>query len=322
MTSNAGAADLAKQAYGFTRTRREGDDTEAINKLFTPEFRNRLDAVISFGALPRETIYRVVDKFVMQLEAQLADRNVTIELSDPARDWLVERGLRSDNGCTPDGARHPAFDQDAAGGYPVIRQAQGWRCVRVVCRRGMKTANRSWISNSPKVRSSRARRSHPSRRNRAASGPLRRNHPGRNPVVPAAGPVPMAATRAVMAPAGCATVPKVPLVRRMSGVPQGRRIPQRRPAIRSGGNRTWMIPGPRTFRWKTRVCGIRAIRPRLRQGLQYQDPPSAGAPSQPGQQPDPGMHPQQAAPQSAPQAAPDPQARLARSAWWDLPSCL
>jgi ATP-dependent Clp protease ATP-binding subunit ClpA len=92
MTSNAGAADLAKQAYGFTRTRREGDDTEAINKLFTPEFRNRLDAVISFGALPRETIYRVVDKFVMQLEAQLADRNVTIELSDPARDWLVERG--------------------------------------------------------------------------------------------------------------------------------------------------------------------------------------------------------------------------------------
>jgi ATP-dependent Clp protease ATP-binding subunit ClpA len=101
MTTNAGAADLAKAAYGFTSNKREGDDTEAINRLFAPEFRNRLDAVISFGRLPREVIAKVVDKFVMQLEAQLADRNVTIELSDEARDWLVEHGYDETMGARP-----------------------------------------------------------------------------------------------------------------------------------------------------------------------------------------------------------------------------
>src|SRR4051795_11564584 len=101
MTTNAGAADLAKAAYGFTQNKREGDDTEAINRLFAPEFRNRLDAVISFGRLPREVIAKVVDKFVMQLEAQLADRNVTIELSDEARDWLVEHGYDETMGARP-----------------------------------------------------------------------------------------------------------------------------------------------------------------------------------------------------------------------------
>src|SRR5213083_2079370 len=78
MTTNAGASDLAKAAYGFTRTKREGDDTEAINRMFAPEFRNRLDATITFGHLSQEVISQVVAKFVMQLEAQLADRNVTI----------------------------------------------------------------------------------------------------------------------------------------------------------------------------------------------------------------------------------------------------
>ncbi|WP_163535670.1 AAA family ATPase, partial [Klebsiella pneumoniae] len=77
MTSNAGAADLAKSAYGFTQSKRSGDDVEAINRLFAPEFRNRLDAIISFGHLPKEVVAKVVDKFVLQLEAQLADRNVT-----------------------------------------------------------------------------------------------------------------------------------------------------------------------------------------------------------------------------------------------------
>jgi ATP-dependent Clp protease ATP-binding subunit ClpA len=101
MTTNAGAADLAKAAYGFTQNKREGDDMEAINRLFAPEFRNRLDAVISFGRLPREVIAKVVDKFVMQLEAQLADRNVTIELSDEARDWLVEHGYDETMGARP-----------------------------------------------------------------------------------------------------------------------------------------------------------------------------------------------------------------------------
>jgi ATP-dependent Clp protease ATP-binding subunit ClpA len=101
MTTNAGAADLARASFGFTQNKREGDDTEAINRLFAPEFRNRLDAVISFGRLPREVIAKVVDKFVMQLEAQLADRNVTIELSDEARDWLVEHGYDETMGARP-----------------------------------------------------------------------------------------------------------------------------------------------------------------------------------------------------------------------------
>jgi ATP-dependent Clp protease ATP-binding subunit ClpA len=86
---------------GFTRAKREGDDTEAINKLFAPEFRNRLDAVISFSHLPAEVIQKVVDKFVMQLEAQLADRNVTIELTDESRDWLVEHGYDEAMGARP-----------------------------------------------------------------------------------------------------------------------------------------------------------------------------------------------------------------------------
>jgi len=101
MTTNAGASDLAKSAYGFTRQKREGDDMEAINRLFTPEFRNRLDAVVSFGHLPREVIGQVVEKFVLQLEAQLADRNITIELSDEARAWLIEHGYDDAMGARP-----------------------------------------------------------------------------------------------------------------------------------------------------------------------------------------------------------------------------
>jgi len=101
MTSNAGASDLAKSAYGFTQSKRSGDDVEAINRLFAPEFRNRLDAIISFGHLPKEVVAKVVDKFVLQLEAQLADRNVTIELTDEARDWLVEHGYDDAMGARP-----------------------------------------------------------------------------------------------------------------------------------------------------------------------------------------------------------------------------
>ncbi|CEJ12803.1 ATP-dependent Clp protease ATP-binding subunit ClpA [Phreatobacter sp. AB_2022a] len=101
MTTNAGAADLAKPAIGFTRTKRVGDDTEAINRLFAPEFRNRLDAVIAFGHLSSEVIGNVVEKFVMQLEAQLADRQVTIELSPDAKEWLIERGYDEQMGARP-----------------------------------------------------------------------------------------------------------------------------------------------------------------------------------------------------------------------------
>ncbi|MEM7776404.1 MAG: ATP-dependent Clp protease ATP-binding subunit ClpA [Pseudomonadota bacterium] len=101
MTSNAGASDLAKPPMGFNRAKREGEDTEAVNRLFTPEFRNRLDAVIGFSGLPQEVIWKVVEKFVFQLEAQLADRGVTIELTEAATKWLGEKGYDEKFGARP-----------------------------------------------------------------------------------------------------------------------------------------------------------------------------------------------------------------------------
>ena len=101
MTSNAGAAEQAKEAIGFGRDRREGEDTAAIERTFTPEFRNRLDAVISFGALPKEVIMQVVEKFVLQLEAQLMDRNVHIELTPKAAEWLGDKGYDDKMGARP-----------------------------------------------------------------------------------------------------------------------------------------------------------------------------------------------------------------------------
>jgi ATP-dependent Clp protease ATP-binding subunit ClpA len=101
MTSNAGATELAKTAIGFGRDRREGEDTAAIERTFTPEFRNRLDAVISFAPLGKEIITRVVEKFVLQLEAQLMDRNVAIELTPAAAEWLAEKGYDDKMGARP-----------------------------------------------------------------------------------------------------------------------------------------------------------------------------------------------------------------------------
>ncbi len=101
MTSNAGASEQAKEAIGFGRDRRTGEDTAAIERTFTPEFRNRLDAVISFAPLPKEVIMRVVEKFVLQLEAQLMDRNVTIELSTKAAEWLADKGYDAKMGARP-----------------------------------------------------------------------------------------------------------------------------------------------------------------------------------------------------------------------------
>ena len=101
MTSNAGAMDLQKAPIGFGRKREQGDDEEAINRLFTPEFRNRLDAIISFAPLPREVVRRVVEKFVLQLEGQLAERGVTINLTPEAADWLAEHGYDERMGARP-----------------------------------------------------------------------------------------------------------------------------------------------------------------------------------------------------------------------------
>lgn len=101
MTTNAGASDMARPPMGFNRQKREGEDTEAVTKLFTPEFRNRLDAVVQFSGLSPEIIAQVVEKFIFQLEAQLADRGVSIELSDEATRWLAERGYDEKFGARP-----------------------------------------------------------------------------------------------------------------------------------------------------------------------------------------------------------------------------
>ncbi len=101
MTTNAGAAELAKPAIGFEREQRMGEDTEAIERMFTPEFRNRLDSIIQFASLPPEIVGMVVDKFVIQLEVQLADRQVVIELTDEARQWLAGKGYDQRFGARP-----------------------------------------------------------------------------------------------------------------------------------------------------------------------------------------------------------------------------
>ena len=101
MTTNAGAADLIKPPIGFERGARVGEDTEAINRLFTPEFRNRLDAIIGFAGLSPEIVSKVVEKFVTQLEAQLGERNVEIELSEAAKDWLAKKGYDPQFGARP-----------------------------------------------------------------------------------------------------------------------------------------------------------------------------------------------------------------------------
>ncbi|WEX78811.1 ATP-dependent Clp protease ATP-binding subunit ClpA [Sinorhizobium numidicum] len=101
MTTNAGASDMARPAIGFGSSKRTGEDMEALNRLFTPEFRNRLDAVIPFSSLPTPVIHQVVQKFVMQLETQLAERNVTFDLAPDAVAWLADKGYDEKMGARP-----------------------------------------------------------------------------------------------------------------------------------------------------------------------------------------------------------------------------
>jgi ATP-dependent Clp protease ATP-binding subunit ClpA len=103
MTTNAGASDMAKEGIGFGMNVKEGEDEEAIKRMFTPEFRNRLDAVVPFDYLPPEIVARVVDKFILQLELQLADRNVHISLDDESKAWLTQRGYDKLYGARPMG---------------------------------------------------------------------------------------------------------------------------------------------------------------------------------------------------------------------------
>ncbi|WP_019223773.1 ATP-dependent Clp protease ATP-binding subunit ClpA [Bartonella rattaustraliani] len=101
MTTNAGASDMAKLAIGFGKAHREESDIEEINRLFTPEFRNRLDAIIPFAPLTPFIVNQIVQKFIFQLEAQLADRGVCFELSSSAMSWFVHKGYDSQMGARP-----------------------------------------------------------------------------------------------------------------------------------------------------------------------------------------------------------------------------
>ena len=103
MTTNAGASDMARETLGFGNLTREGEDEQAVQRMFTPEFRNRLDAIVPFGYLPTEVVARVVDKFILQLELQLADRSVHIRLDDAAKNWLTEKGYDKLYGARPMG---------------------------------------------------------------------------------------------------------------------------------------------------------------------------------------------------------------------------
>ena len=101
MTTNAGATQMARGSVGFVTQDHSADDTEVINKLFTPEFRNRLDSIIRFGALDKQTISHVVDKFILQLESQLADKQVALQFDNSARQWLARHGHDVTMGARP-----------------------------------------------------------------------------------------------------------------------------------------------------------------------------------------------------------------------------
>jgi ATP-dependent Clp protease ATP-binding subunit ClpA len=103
MTTNAGASDMARETLGFGNLTREGEDEQAVQKMFTPEFRNRLDAIVPFSYLPTEVVARVVEKFILQLELQLADRNVHISLDDESKKWLTTKGYDKLYGARPMG---------------------------------------------------------------------------------------------------------------------------------------------------------------------------------------------------------------------------
>jgi ATP-dependent Clp protease ATP-binding subunit ClpA len=136
MTTNAGATELARAPIGFERLEREGDDKEAIERAFSPEFRNRLDAVISFAHLPPEIVARVVDKFVLELELQLEDHGVILEITDGARAWLARTGYDRQMGARPlarviqEHIKKPLADQLlfgrlASGGVALVREEEG-----------------------------------------------------------------------------------------------------------------------------------------------------------------------------------------------------
>jgi ATP-dependent Clp protease ATP-binding subunit ClpA len=195
MTTNAGASDMARAAYGFTRTKREGDDVEAINRLFTPEFRNRLDAVITFSHLPQDVIKKVVEKFVLQLEAQLADRAVSIELTPEAADWLVARGYDELMGARPmarliqEHIKKPLSDELLfgklkTGGHVkvIVREDDGVRSLGFEYLEGPVTPKPEKVTAKKKRRAPRAARPKPKKPGGGEGGGSASPKPGGSPV--------------------------------------------------------------------------------------------------------------------------------------------
>ncbi len=136
MTTNAGASDNQKNSIGFGREKVTGEDEQAIKRLFTPEFRNRLDAIVTFKQLKPEVISQVVQKFIMQLEMQLADRHISIELTDEAAAWLSENGYDELYGARPlarviqENIKKPLADEIlfgklVKGGHILVKLAEG-----------------------------------------------------------------------------------------------------------------------------------------------------------------------------------------------------
>jgi ATP-dependent Clp protease ATP-binding subunit ClpA len=101
MTTNAGAADMSRASIGFTQQDHASDGMEAVKRIFSPEFRNRLDAIIQFAPLDATTIERVVDKLVIEIEAQLEQKGVSISVDDAARSWIAARGYDPKMGARP-----------------------------------------------------------------------------------------------------------------------------------------------------------------------------------------------------------------------------
>ncbi|HWI86160.1 MAG TPA: AAA family ATPase, partial [Sphingomonas sp.] len=143
MTTNAGASDMARESIGFGDSSREDVQEEAVKKLFTPEFRNRLDAIVPFGYLPTPVIARVVEKFILQLELQLADREVHISLDDEAKAWLTEKGYDKLYGARPMGrliqekikqplAEELLFGKLVRGGEVKVRMKDGALAFEIV----------------------------------------------------------------------------------------------------------------------------------------------------------------------------------------------